>query len=100
MAYIYLEKSTNMIVPKDGSIMGWRFFTTAPSTLTMMVMRPVTGTSDKFTLVGQNTVQPDHGRTTVVKIPWFARINAKQGDVIAWYYMKSSTDPPMKPAVM
>ena len=85
--YIYVTKNDALTVPKSGSIMVWKLYTDVDYQATMMVLRPVTGQENKYTVVGENTVSIKANVTNLIEIPEFARIIVQTGDIIAWYYL-------------
>ena len=87
VGYIYVTKNDALIVPKSGSIMAWKLYTDVDYRVTMMVLRPVTGQENKYTVVGENTISIKANVTNLIEIPEFARIIVKTGDVIAWFYL-------------
>ena len=87
---MYLERSSAMTIPRDGSIQSWKLYADSAADVTMMIVRPVTGTTTAYTIIGQNVIKTPAGTTEIVTVPSFDRINVKAGDVVAWYYLPGS----------
>ena len=90
IGYMYVERSVAMTIPTDGSIQAWKLYADSAADVTMMIVRPVTGTTTAYTIIGQNVIKTPAGTTEIVTVPSFDRINVKAGDVVAWYYLPGS----------
>ena len=79
-----------MTFTRSGSIRAWKLYSTAAADITMTVVRPVTGSLSKFTIVGENVLTLPAAKTDVHTILPFDRINVEAGDIIAWFYLPGS----------
>ena len=84
---IYLQQNDALNVPKSGSIMAWKLYSNNDYVTTMMVLRPVSGQENKYTLIGENTISIKGKVTNIISISDFNRIKVQTGDVIGWYYL-------------
>ena len=89
VGYLVTENSPRLTVPRPGSIQAWKLYSNQHADVTMIVLRPLGGTS--FTIIGENVVTTPAGRTDVITVPDFDRINVRAGDVIAWYYLPGAS---------
>ena len=80
-------------MPKAGSIMAWKLYAVSDLNITMMVLRP--GETNKYTLVGENTLAVRGNVTNILEVQSFTRITVAAGDLVAWYYF-----PSQKPSIM
>ena len=81
-----------MTFTRSGSIRAWKLYSTSKADIKMMVVRPVTGSDTKVTIVGENVLTLPAAKTDVHTIAPFDRINVQAGDIIAWFYL-SGSDP-------
>ena len=79
-----------MIFPRPGTVTAWKLYSKSTANITMMVVRPVTGTDYDFTLVGVNAIKAPNDSMAVIPVAIADRISVEAGDMIAWYYMPGS----------
>ena len=87
IGYIVTEASPVMTVTKAGSIKKWKLFSQHDSDVTMMALRPVKEDTDRYMLVGENSVSIRGGIANFFNVDAFDMIKVQPGDIIAWYYL-------------